>query len=323
MRIKSKWILDEESVKHKRTWMVFGTSEYVWDDRTDDVYKDLGKLANTIVEYEPVSVIMKREDKAKADKMLDERIEYHYSNINDFWIRDTGAIFVRSSDHKKRAAISFNFNANKMSKWTGERFLRSELTMEGGSIEVDGIGTGIMTESSVLINNRNKYWKKSDVLAEVKYYLGVHKIIWLKGVKDKDITDGHVDFYARFVRPGHVVVHLEMDNESFDYKITRNNLKVLQSATDVNGDPLKITIIRGPKYLKTSYPLNDFALSYVNYYVVNGGVIMPKFGDVDADRAAKKIMEDLYIDRDIIQLSLNAIASGGGGIHCSTQQQPE
>lgn len=60
----------------------------------------------------------------------------------------------------------------------------------------------------------------------------------------------------------------------------------------------------------------------MNYYVVNGAVIAPEFGDAEADEAARAVLAGLYPGREVVMVDIDAIAEGGGGIHCSTQQQP-
>ena len=61
---------------------------------------------------------------------------------------------------------------------------------------------------------------------------------------------------------------------------------------------------------------------YVNWYVCNGAVLIPAFDDRGADAAAKTLARELYPDRDVVQLRIDTLAAGGGGIHCVTQQQP-
>lgn len=115
-----------------------------------------------------------------------------------------------------RAAVDFNFNgwggkqehksdamvAAEVAKRAGVPTIHTELVLEGGAIEVDGRGTAIVTESCVLNDNRNRGRSKSEVEAELRRLLGLHKVIWLPGIAGMDITDGHTDFYARFAGPG-------------------------------------------------------------------------------------------------------------------------
>jgi len=180
-----------------------------------------------------------------------------------------------------------------------------------------------MTESCILNDNRNPGRHKQEVESELKQLLGLEKIIWLKGIKGKDITDGHTDFYARFAKPGIVIVSRDMDKKSYDYEITRKSIEILQSSTDAKGNPLELVILDTPWDINTKYGTKDFAAVFVGYYVCNGAIIMQKFGDKKMDHAAKIKLEKVFSNHHIEQISIDGIASGGGSIHCATQQVPK
>jgi len=145
----------------------------------------------------------------------------------------------------------------------------------------------------------------------------------LNGIKGKDITDGHTDFYARFARPGVVVVSRDTDKSSYDYKITRENIEILKSSTDAKGNSFDIIILDTPWDINTRFGTNDFAAGYVGYYVCNEAIIMQKFGDKNADNAAKQTLAKVFPRHRIEQIAIDGIASGGGSIHCATQQEPK
>ena len=187
---------------------------------------------------------------------------------------------------------------------------------------MDGEGTALITESCVLNKNRNPDVSKAECEKELKRLLGLEKIIWLPGIKGKDITDGHTDFYARFARPGVVVAGFDPDPRSFDHKVTKEHLKLLKAATDAHGHKLEVVTIEGPAGVRPKYESDDFAAGYINFYVCNGAVIAPEFGDAKADRAAREKLKALFPKREIVQLNIDGIAAGGGGIHCTTQQEP-
>ncbi|MNM91857.1 Agmatine deiminase [compost metagenome] len=253
-------------------------------------------------------------------------------------MRDIGANFVVDDDGAL-GAVDFNFNgwgnkqrhrsdallAKRVATLANAHYQRSELVGEGGAIEVDGHGTGIMTESSWINANRNPGWSKAEVEAELKARLGLSKIIWLPGIAGEDITDGHVDFYARFVRPGVVIANLDNDPESYDHAVTRKHLEILKHATDAEGRRLQIHLVSPPlrgRRNRFSKGNPDFAAGYINYFVINGAIIAPQFGDTQADEKARALLAALYPGRAIVQLDIDAIAAGGGGIHCVTHQCP-
>ncbi|MFE3026754.1 agmatine deiminase family protein [Nocardia tengchongensis] len=331
-----RWSMPEEGDPHRRTWMAFGASENVWGRHLlPQVQHDLARIAQTIARFEPVTVLVRPEDFDLACRLFTAaNIQLVVAPLDDIWMRDTGPVFVHGD--KNMAAVDFNFNgwggkqkarqdrkvADFVTRSATVESLPAELVLEGGAIEVDGRGTAIITESCVLNNNRNPGWKKKDVEDELRYLLGLEKIIWLPGIAGYDITDGHTDFYARFARPGVVVAGLDNDPDSYDYEVTRTHLDILRSATDASGRPLQVEVIEGPSQVRPRYDCEDFAAGYINFYVCNHAVIAPEFGDPRTDSAAHATLQRLFPDRYIAQISIDGIAAGGGGIHCTTQQEP-
>ncbi|MFZ6845051.1 agmatine deiminase family protein [Undibacterium sp. RuTC16W] len=333
----STWLMRDEGDKHKATWMAFSAQEAIWGSAAAArmVRDDLARVANTIVKYEPVNMLVRQQDLAEAQQKVDSRVKLIVQDMDDVWLRDTGPIFVINGNGEK-AAVNFNFNgwgkkqtyakdnqiAPFISKLAGVRMLTSKLVLEGGGIEVDGKGTAIITESCVLNPNRNPGMSKSACEAELRDLLGIRKVIWLPGIVNKDITDAHTDFYARFARPGVIVVHLDTDPASYDKAVTERHLEILKSATDADNKALKIVILEKPLKIAPENANNkDFAAGYVNFYVCNGAVIVPQFGDQQADANAKTRIAEAFPGRVIEQISIDGIAGGGGGIHCVTQQE--
>ncbi len=337
-----QWYLPEEGEPHLRTWMSFIANRDIWSARqVPEVQRNLIAIATTIAQYESVSMLVRPQDRTLVIELLGNAIDRKYQieliefEMNDLWMRDTAPIFVVDRQGNT-AAIDFNFNgwgksqayeldakiAAFITQQTQTKRIRSSLTLEGGCFEVDGAGTAIMTESCILNANRNPHRSKAAVASELKQLLGLKKIIWLKGIKGKDITDGHTDFYARFARPGIVVVSCDTDPSSYDYQVTRENIRILKHATDAQGNALDLVILDTPNEINTKFGIEDFAAGYVGYYLCNGAVIMQKFGDRKSDRAAKNKLAKVFPNRVIVQLQIDGIASGGGSIHCATQQEP-
>ncbi|MFS8099194.1 agmatine deiminase family protein [Lentzea alba] len=322
------WVMPEEGRPHQRTWMAFAASDRIWGpELAPRVKQDLARIATTIARFEPVSMLVPATDLELA-RQLAPGVDLVTAELDDLWLRDTGPVFVNG------AAVDFNFNGwggkqrhsrdSKIARFVADKAgieaISTDLVLEGGALEVDGEGTAIITESCVLNDNRNRGWSRQEVEEELARLLGIRKVIWLPGIAGKDITDGHTDFYARFAGPGVVVAGLDNDPESFDYDVTRRHLEILRGATDVHGRPLRVEVIEGPS--RTRVEDEDFAAGYINFYVCNGAVIGPEFGDPVADAAAKATLARLFPDRTVVQIDIDGIASGGGGIHCTTQQQP-
>ncbi|NWD04587.1 agmatine deiminase family protein [Pseudomonas gingeri] len=336
---KQRWFMSDEGDQHRRAFVAFGAQEAIWEDFTADVQQAIGRIARTIARYEPVTVLCRASERNLAEKLCgSDNTTFLITELDDIWMRDISANFVITGQGQL-GAVDFNFNgwgnkqqhaadariATLVAQDSGATYLRSALVGEGGGIEVDGHGTGIMTESSWINRNRNPGWSKAEVEEELKARLGLRKIIWLPGIKGKDITDAHVDFYARFVSPGVVVANLDTDPQSYDHRVTLAHLDILRKATDADGRTLQVHTLSPPlkpRNSRFSKHNPDFAAGYINYFVAKGAIIAPQFGDSKADAAAFDLLSALYPRHKVVQLDIDAIAAGGGGIHCVTHQQP-
>ncbi|WP_223198730.1 agmatine deiminase family protein [Solihabitans fulvus] len=330
------WSMPDEGEPHQRTWMAFGVSDRIWEPAQVPVIRqNLAAIATAVARFEPVSMLVRPEELDVARGLVaGANVELIAAPIDDLWMRDTGPVFVKGAGG--RAGVDFNFNgwggkqdhasdakvAQFVSGRAGVQTVRAGLVLEGGGIEVDGEGTAIITESCVLNGNRNPGLSKRDAETALADLLGLKKVIWLPGIAGRDITDGHTDFYARFARPGVVVAGLDTDPKSYDHDVTERHLAILKAATDARGRPLHVEVIAGPTRGRSEFAGKDFAAGYINFYVCNGAVIAPEFGDPEADAAARATLERLFPGRQVVQINIDGIASGGGGIHCTTQQEP-
>jgi len=331
------WFMPDESAPHERTWMAFGASRKIWGrDLLPEVQHNLATIARTIAKYEPVSMLVRENDFELAQELVGRSVQFITCPLDDLWMRDTGPVFVVTEQGEK-AAVDFNFNgwgekqafardarvAGFVAKQAGVEVIHTDLVLEGGGIEVDGHGTAIIAESCVLNANRNPGVTKSECEAELRALLGLKKIIWLPGIKGEDITDGHTDFYARFARPGVVVASDDTDPASPDHAVTKEHLKILHAATDAQGRRLEVVTLETPHTIRQEFETDDFAAGYIGFYVCNKAVIAQEFGDARSDRTARKKLQVAFPNREIVQLNVDAIAAGGGSIHCATQQEPK
>jgi agmatine deiminase len=269
--------------------------------------------------------------------MLDSRVTIVERKLDDLWARDTLPVFT--IENGKLMANIFNFNgwgnkqkhlndaklAESVAEYYGFESKVAKIIAEGGSFETDGKGTLLVTESSLVNTNRNSE-SKEDIEAELKRVLGVRKVIWFKGVKNRDITDAHVDCLVRFVKPGTVILNRSFPGQKPDvWSISSDDaLNVLQSSTDADGKHFEIIEIVEPNPDKIIIKGNPdtFLSSYVNFLIANKCVIVPAFGDTDADLKAQSTLQQLFPGRTIVPVQISALASGGGGIHCATHEEP-
>ena len=214
---------------------------------------------------------------------------------------------------------------------------RAPLVMEGGSFHVDGEGTLITTEQCLLHPNRNPQLSRADVEQHLRDYLGVNHIIWLKRGVFEDETDGHVDNLCCFTRPGVVALSWTDDRNDPQYERSADAYERLRSANDANGRKLEIHEIHQPEpmtmtkeeaagleVVDSAMPRPEgerLASSYINFYIANGAIIAPQFGDQKDKRALQKL-DELFPNAQIVGVAAREILLGGGNIHCITQQQP-
>ncbi|KAJ6438988.1 NADPH-dependent 1-acyldihydroxyacetone phosphate reductase [Purpureocillium lavendulum] len=338
-----------------------------WPSAQNDAYKadaddlksatkDVSTIAEAVALFEPVTVLVTPDRVAEAEK----RFKKNSTNIKikpvegypklDLWMRDMAPTFVVNDDdnNARLYGVDFNFNG-----WGGKYpvdqcvslaamiiddmkipGVPSSIVTEGGSLEVDGEGTILLTESSILNDNRNPGKNRQAVEAELRRALGVEKFLWIPGRKGLEVTDGHIDGIARFVAPGHVILSRPSElDDSVWTRIYREAYDILYNATDAQGRHIEITemveadmysIGIDKKMLKDieSGKEDSPALTYVNYLLVNDGVIFPQFGDKKADAAALKVIRSIYKNREVEPVYIGELPFLGGGIHCSTQEVP-
>ncbi|MFB6619968.1 agmatine/peptidylarginine deiminase [Streptomyces sp. NPDC056367] len=322
--------------KHTRTFMSWPASEDVWGDQLDDVRGDIAGLAAAIGAREPVVLMARPDQEEAAQQACGNDVEVIPLAVDDLWARDTAPVFVEEGGKVKGVDFNFSGWGNKQEHANDAKVSRALLAKygldridtpivaEGGSFETDGLGTLVLTESSVVNANRNPGMSRDQVEQELKKALGVTKVIWLAGVKGKDITDAHVDCLMRFVAPGVVLLDKAYPGTPADvWSRSADQAKsVLKDATDARGKKIEVIELSQPDPDRITGRGDAFVSSYMNFYIGAKGVYLPRFGDARADDRAQKIMKEHFPDREIVPVKIDAIASGGGGIHCATHDQP-
>ena len=318
---------------HERCWMAWPCRVETWGDNLDATRRTYADVANAVSEFEPVTMLALPRDVDHARKLCGEKVSILPADIDDSWTRDSGPNFVLNDDGELAASL-FHFNAwgKKYATWGKDaaighriaeylelRTFSTPIFMEGGGINVDGDGTVLTTEQCVLNDNRNPGLKKEEAEQVFRDSLGVETVLWMPGDPDDTETDGHVDGIACFVEPGKVLVEVCPATGTERYDNMQANLNAIQGATDARGRELEIVLIEEAYEAERRNEI--FAHSYINFYIANGGIVMPRFG-IDRDEDARKNLVALFPDREVVQVDIPAIATGGGGIHCITQQQP-
>lgn len=317
---------------HQRCWMAWPCNETIWPNGMENARRNFAAVVRAILEFEPVTLLVRPQDRAFAYQLCGEQVTYWEYPVDDSWMRDFGPTFVVDTQ-KNVAGVNWRFNGwgkyphandQHVAKHVLERLelpcIDAPLVLEGGAIHVDGEGTVLTTEQCLLHPNRNPELSQADIEALVLEYLGAKKMIWLReGVADDD-TDGHIDEIACFVQPGVVLALIGTDKNDIDYQRLQTNLGILRDSTDARGRKLDVITIEQPEVAyKGELRLSQ---SYVNFYLANGGVVMPAFDDRRRDAQAYGLLQEIFSGRKVIQVPARELAYGGGNIHCITQQQP-
>ncbi len=317
---------------HTRCWMAWPCNEETFTDLTV-ARRAYAAVARAIARFEPVTMVANAQHIEDARARCGDGVECSALEIEDSWLRDTGPTYLIDR-RGGLAGVDWPFNnygeidenyendkriAQRLLKHSGVRRFEAPIILEGGAIHSDGQGTLLTTESVVLNPNRNPGLTKAEAEEVFRAHLGVEKVIWLDKALDIDSTDGHVDNLACFVRPGVVAALVsEEPAESQDERLHENKRRH-KNAKDATGQSLEIIEIRQPSRME--FRGERVCASHINFYIANGGIIVPVFDD-PADRDAIEALERAFPDRVVVPVPGMDIVRGGGGIHCITQQEP-
>ena len=325
---------------HSSTWLTWPHNPETWPGQDmQKVEEEFLAIIRHLASDESVHILVNDAEMEKTAETLLEKNGVHMGNIslhdiptNDSWIRDYGPNFI-VRDNGKVAANDWDFDSwGRKYKWelddlagtviaeeSGLHHFKPEIVLEGGAIDVNGLGTCLTTESCILNPNRNDGISREEMERILKDYLGVSKIIWLNGAMEGDDTDGHIDNLARFVNPQTIVCAVEEDEFDANFTVLKKNFDRLKTTTDQEDNPLKVIALPMPGYVGSQK--ERLPASYANFYIANKSVLVPVY-DHPNDKRALSILEPLFPDREIIPISCRTLIWGLGGIHCLTQQQP-
>jgi agmatine deiminase len=321
---------------HRRSWMCwparaecFGGAEGLL--RAKQAY---ARVARAISAFEPVTLAARPQEAAEARLATGGKVEILEMALDDSWARDFGPTFLKNGKGRL-AGVQWVFNgwgqkyhqythdasfARRVLESIGAGVYKAPLICEGGALHADGEGTVLTTEQCLLNPNRNPGRTREAVEEILKFYIGARKVIWLGGGFSDTETDGHVDNIACFAASGRVILGIPAKSHP-DYAPVQEAKRRLKDARDAQGRALEIVPLPQPKKQRQSWSGRLLPMSYVNFYLANGAVVMPAFDDPH-DEGARSILAQSFPGRDIMQIDALDIVQGGGGIHCITQQEP-
>lgn len=330
--------------KHDATWLSWPKNPLTFPpeviEEVEGVFAQMiaalshGERAKVLVENDEMERRMLRksiEQGADARNVIPMRI-----SSSDVWIRDYGPTFVRQQSTGDKAAVKWRFNA-----WGGKYddllyddvagedvvmtakvpTFRPGIVMEGGSIDVNGLGSVLTTEQCLLNKNRNPHLDREGIEQYLEEYIGTPNVIWLKSGIEGDDTDGHVDDFARFVSSDNVLCSFSQSRATSNSAVLKVNLDILKKSVDQEGKRLRVGKLPMPKPLWLEGEQRYLPASYANFYIGNECVLLPVF----KDRNDKKAIESLgkaFPGRRIVPIFAAELVYGYGGIHCVTQQEP-
>jgi len=320
---------------HAATWLSWPRREGIsFPDSFDRVLPTLREMIGALTESEPVCInVVNGAHEAEARAVLDqlshqECITYYEIPTNEPWCRDHGPIFLTREKDPKLAVVDWDYNAwgNKYPPFDLDEVVPTrvaellklpvfypKMILEGGSIELNGAGALMTSESCLLNKNRNPSLSRDEIEKRLRDFLGVNQILWLGDGIDGDDTDGHIDDLARFVSEKKVVTVVEENSDDANYKPLQENLSRLSGfGFDIEILPMPKKIIREDMRLPASY---------ANFYIANKVVLVPTFAD-PADKMALSILKKCFPNRRIVGIDCRELIWGLGTFHCLTQQQP-
>ncbi len=331
---------------HASTWLAWPHRESDWPGKLELIPWVYAEIIRALTRHEMVNLIVPDTPHAAVATDVLSRANADMGRVNLWelptdrsWLRDSGPIFVTNAVGE-RIALDWHFNAwAKYEDWKSDdrvpAFVAEKLNMprvrpvhhghrvvlEGGSIDVNGAGLLLTTEECLLskTQERNPPFTRTDYEKVFADYLGIKKVLWLdRGIVGDD-THGHIDDLARFINSRTVVAVVESNPADANYTILHENRERLESMTDTHDTKLEVVPLPMPRPL--IFDGTRLPVSYANFYIANGVVIVPTFND-PADRVALGTLAELFPGREVVGISCVDLVWGLGTLHCMTQQEP-
>jgi len=351
-KLLANYRMPPEWAPHLACYLVWPHNRDTWPGKFEVIPPIYAAMVSSIAQFEPVCLMVNDPNHLDAVRAMIRDAARHLSydtaatirNIdifhlptNDSWPRDHGPIFVNrigDGPGPNQIALDWRFNSwgqkygafdlddvvpQKLATRYNFKVIEPNIVLEGGSIDVNGTGTLLTTESCLLNKNRNPDLSVDEIEDYLRTYLGVTNILWLGDGIAGDDTDGHIDDLARFTAPDTIVTVIEEDPTDANYKVLRDNLDRLRTMRDQNDRPFKIQTLPMPPALT----LDDTRMpaSYANFYIANNGVLMPTF-NCPQDKVASATLSKLFPNRRIVHVPSTDLVWGLGSVHCLSQQHP-
>jgi len=351
-KLLANYRMSPEWAPHLACYLVWQHNRDTWPGKFEVIPPIYAAMVASIAQFEPVRLMVN--DPAQLDEVSTmiraatrdqgyppyttiRAIDIFHIPTNDSWPRDHGPIFVNrigDGSGPNQIALDWRFNSwgqkygafdldDVVPQRLGARYnfnvIEPGIVLEGGSIDVNGAGTLLTTESCLLNPNRNPDLTRTEIEEYLKAYLGVTNVLWLGDGIAGDDTDGHIDDLARFVSPDTIVTVVEEDPTDANYKVLHENLNRLRKMRDQNGNEFNIQTLPMPPAL--IHEDTRIPASYANFYIANAGILLPTF-NCPQDATASAKLAHLFPNRQIVGVPSTDLVWGLGSVHCLTQQHP-
>ncbi|WP_418895429.1 agmatine deiminase family protein [Limibacterium fermenti] len=311
-----------------------------WADMLEEVTECYVALSKEILKREKLLVVCRKKEQVTRyfTKMEQRRLITAEIESNDTWARDHGGIsvFIRNNP----AILDFEFNAwglkfpanydNQITPklyfngfFDGEvsQFNHFHFILEGGSIENDGKGTLLTTSACLLAPNRNQPMTQQDIEVKLKQTLGIERVLWLHhGYLAGDDTDNHIDTLARFCNEETIAYVQCTDETDEHFEELQRMEEQLRTFTTWQGKPY--TLVPLPMADPVYHDGRRLPATYANFLIINGAVLMPAYG-TPADDRAKRQLQRIFPEREVIAIDCRALIKQHGSLHCIAMQFPE
>lgn len=321
--------LPAEWAPHESVWIGFPSSADAWGEPLHHAQLQIAAFANAVHasgDGEAVHVIAGSAEAAKVAKdLVDNGVHVEQRLIGDIWLRDTACIIVKDGNH--RIARDFGFNGwGDRFDYPGDKSIGHDLAiaagfdvtkadwiLEGGSIDVDGDGLAATTVDCLLNPNRNPSLDKEAIESRLRDDLGIERLLWLGDGLANDHTDGHIDNLARFVGSNHILIPQGAGSDDPNEAVFADARK--------RAEAFGCRVSLMPSVGRFLQDGEAVPASYMNFYIGNAAIVVPIYG-VRNDDAAIAVLASLFPDRKVVGVMADAVLTGGGSFHCSSQQVP-
>jgi agmatine deiminase len=332
-----------EWARHRGTWLSWPHREESWPGKFEPVPGVFAEIVRHLAPHEEVHINVRdlafEQDVRtvlEAARVAIGNVFFHHNPTNDAWCRDHGPCFIqRQGPHGgEEAIVDWGYNAwggkyppfddddvipTRVAGELGLPVFHPGIVMEGGSLDINGRGTLLTTESCLLNPNRNPGLSREEIEQYLRDYLGVTNILWLGDGIEGDDTDGHVDDLTRFVDERTVVTVVEKDPADPNFRPLRENLERLRGMTDQDGRPFNVVTLPMPPAMYQDG--QRLPASYANFYVANDIVLLPAYHP-PTDEIARATLQRHFPTRQVLPLNSVDLVWGLGSFHCVTQQWP-